>query len=186
MAEPKGFIIVPVAYRSDGSLHALELDNSDRLKVLIDSVTGQILVAGQDSGAVTRILRTDSSGHLLVDGADNTFLQPLASYNRYENLTLAAGLNTLTAFTVPAGQRLILDHATFRYVGTVAGVVLRLFINDGTNNLVIRQISPPVSDVYYEVSPGLVLEAGYTVGIIIVNATLNDDTTVITFCRRIR
>jgi hypothetical protein len=38
MADPKGLLVVPVGFRADGTIHALELDNSDRLKVIIDSV----------------------------------------------------------------------------------------------------------------------------------------------------
>jgi len=33
MADPKGLLVVPVGFRSNGSLHAFEMDNSDRLKI---------------------------------------------------------------------------------------------------------------------------------------------------------
>jgi len=43
MAAPKGNLFVPIGFRSDGSSHALELDNTDKLKVLIHAESPSLL-----------------------------------------------------------------------------------------------------------------------------------------------
>jgi len=44
MAAPKGFLIVPVGFRSDGTLRALELTDSDELKIALTSAAGSDLL----------------------------------------------------------------------------------------------------------------------------------------------
>jgi hypothetical protein len=53
MADPKGYLVVPVGFRADGSIHALELNTSDALKVEVTN---------------TNLVETP---HNLLDGAIN-------------------------------------------------------------------------------------------------------------------
>jgi hypothetical protein len=69
MADPKGLLMVPVAFRSDGSIHALELDTSDRLKVVVDSYGASIAEVGRPLNYSRRISERKTTNGV---GAGNT------------------------------------------------------------------------------------------------------------------
>lgn len=164
MADPKGLLVVPIGYRADGSLHALELDDSDRLKVLIDSVTGT----------------------LIVNGPSPSVLNPTGINTRYENLNLPAGASVQTIFTVPANQTYQLTTFVQRYTGTVAGVSVTARIEDGATILQFFQQSPPVSGVFYTIVCDILLSAGNVLSCGLGGVTLNDDYLALAFCKRIK
>lgn len=66
MSEPLGNLVTVVAFRADGSLHALELSNTDELKVSLASLpTADEHVYGWD-GANWQKLAVDASGRLTL------------------------------------------------------------------------------------------------------------------------
>lgn len=66
MADPKGFLVVPIGFRADGSLHSLELTDSDFLKVAVQSFPVQETdIYGWD-GSTWIKLSVDSSGRLTL------------------------------------------------------------------------------------------------------------------------
>lgn len=114
MAEPKGLLVVPVGFRTDGSLHALELDNSDRLKVLIDSITGSVIVTQttpdnlrvspyfydgstlqKGVGHTDGVQRTAPESHKIFD------VSGVAQVGKYGT----ANNNSVTVYTVPANKK---------------------------------------------------------------------------------
>lgn len=175
MADPKGYLVVPVGFRADGSLHALELDNSDHLKVVCDPITGTLTIQGADSGAIARTIRTDTTGHILVDAEENTFLHPVGGVASVTNLSLAAGSNALTLFTVPASQRYQLSTVAMAYTGTVAGVTLQAIIVRSAVNYYIADKRGIASANVYPFPFNIIMEAGDVLNVAISGATLNDD-----------
>lgn len=208
MADPKGYLVVPVAFRSDGSIHGLELDNSDRLKVLVDSITGNVTVVQTDAsqllvgahgwnGSAWRKLQVDSSDRLkvLIDSVtgdvpvsqpDNSFLSPVGAYNTVSNLSLPAGNSTQTIFTVPTSQRIQLDHVAIQYTGTVAGVTLRAAVVRSSVIYPFASYTGITSGQIYHTPVSLILEAGDDVVARILGATLNDDFVGYEYHRRMK
>lgn len=71
MGEPKGYLIVPVGFRADGTLRTLELTDSDELKVALTTATGSDLLTElqakletADLELVSKILSIGSHGWL--------------------------------------------------------------------------------------------------------------------------
>ena len=164
MADPKGNLVTPVGHRSDGTIHSLELDNSDRLKVLIDAITGS----------------------LSIIAADMSYLNPIGAGEIFENLSLPAGTSVQAALVVAAGERYQLDHFTFRYNGTVAGVTVRPYFERAGVLVFLSQYPTIVSGQYYPENISMVLEDGDTFGFSVTGATLNDDFRVYLIYRRIK
>lgn len=153
MAEPKGYLVVPLGFRSDGTIRALELDDSDNLKI--------------------NLAATDAS--LVIDGASPSLLRPIAKSGRYENLALAAGSYFESAVEVPAGETWRLTGLSIYYSGTVTSVILFHSIYDGASLMSFSRISPVVSGVFYFVTTNILIPAGWQIGAYITNATLNND-----------
>ena len=153
MADPKGLLVVPVAFRADGTIHALELDTSDRLKVIIDAVTGNIT----------------------VDGQSPSIFRPISSPIFYQNLVLAAGTNTLSIYTIPASQGFRLTTWSMAYVGTVAGVTIQGAVVNGADNVRFASQVAPVSGQLFPSVVDVLLTAGMILTANVFGATLNDD-----------
>jgi len=102
MAEPKGNLVVPIGFRADGSLRAFELDNSDRLKVLIDPITGLVTVTQTTPSNLT------TANHGWINAAwQKQPIMPGYSAIKSEqvvNLNATIGTNTVDSGTVPAGE----------------------------------------------------------------------------------
>lgn len=164
MAEPKGLLITPLGFRADGTLHALELDNSDRLKVLIDALTGNLNVNIAASG-------------ITVPVAEQSWIykRGVAVADAVDDVNLAAGANTLNGNVVPVGKKYVLRHMSSRYIGTVAGVMLIHRVDIGGIAYQLWSESPVVSNVFYGRALDIPLAAGERVSLSITGATLNDD-----------
>lgn len=175
MADPKGNLVTPVGFRSDGSIHALELDNTDQLKIAATTVSGEVVVDGKTSGGVATPLLVDASGHPIIDGASPSLLRPIPKSIRFVNLALPAGTSTQTGLTVPANSIYRLTHFAMRYDGTVAGVKLYAIVNTGVDSIVFAFVTPPVSGSVYPQVVNILLNAGWTVEVLVLGATLNDD-----------
>lgn len=148
MADPKGNLVTPVGHRSDGSIRAFELSDTDRL---------------------------------LVSPIGNSIPRSIL----FQNLNLPAGTSTQTALTVPAGKVYRLTTASIAYTGTVAGVILYGIVNNTVGNLPFRFVAPPVSGNFYTDNLNILLGAGWSVGIIILGATLNDNIEMSVFCEEL-
>ena len=164
MADPKGNLVTPVGHRSDGTIRSLELDNSDRLKVLVDAITGIISIAAQEM----------------------TFLNPIGAALIYENLSLAAGSSSQSALVVPEGERYQLDHFAFRYNGTAAGVTVRPYFERAGVLVFLSQYPTIVTGQYYPENISMILEYGDIFGFSVTGATLNDDFRAYLIYRRIK
>lgn len=121
MPEPKGLLIVPVGFRSDGTLRALELTDDDELKVYINSSTlDDILTELEakletaDLELVSKILSIGSHGWL--DGAwQRNPLQLGYSDIGGNTVTLAAPSTagfSITDSVVPAGEIWLLQFGS--------------------------------------------------------------------------
>ena len=152
MADPKGLLVVPVAFRADGSIHALELDNSDRLKVLVDSITGTVT----------------------IDGVSQYIFRPAQRNTFFINGTLPAGTSNQTVLTVPAGETHRYTTVSFVYTGTVAGVTMVLFGYDGSNIWTVGVNNTPVSGNWVVFTCNMILVAGNTILVAVGGATLGD------------
>jgi len=142
MADPKGNLVTPVGFRSDGSIHALELDDSDRLKTYSP-------------------IFTNSRGVGKVSITSNT--------------ALAAGTNTLSMAVVPASHVYVIKNIAVLYVGTVAGVKLRISFVIGGVTGTIKDFTPVVSTNTEYIPVDFALQPGDNVIMVVSGATLNDD-----------
>ena len=208
MADPKGLLVVPVGFRADGSIHALELDTSDRLKVLVDSVTGVIVVTQSDpenlkvgnygwDGSTWQKLQLDSSNRLkvLLDSVTGSIsvtavepheLKPTPAVSFFSNVALPAGSSTQTVLSVTSGQRYRLKWFRMEYTGTVAGVTLRARINDGSVTGAFFFASGLTSSVPVFTPLDVLLASGWSIEIVVTGATLNDDLFSTIFYERVQ
>ena len=153
MADPKGNLVTPVGFRADGSIHAFELDTSDRLKVLIDALTGEVL----------------------IDAASPSLLRPIQKNTYFSNTSLPAGSSNQTIVTVPAGEYWRLKTCSMVYTGTVLGVTLTAFGYDGGNIWTVGVQNVPVSGQWTVFNFDMILEPGEQFLVAVTMATLNDD-----------
>lgn len=144
------------------------------------------LIHGADGSSIVRPLLLASDGSMLVSMVDNTSFNPGSVLKVFSNNNLPAGTSVQTVFTVPVGQRYIINHFIYRYVGTVAGVTLIPQVNDTVATYAMARINPPVSATFYEQTFRLVMDAGYSLELSISGATLNDDCLVYAFGERVK
>lgn len=186
MADPKGMLVVPVGFRLDGSIHALELDNSDRLKVFIDPITGVVTVSQSDPAALlTGVHGWDGNTwqKMVVNASSHLKNDPHLSKNGRgagigtltQNLALAAGTNTLNDAVVPANHKYVVRNISAIYTGTVAGVQLNINLVIGGTVINIRSFTGITSGVANQVPIDFPMTAGDNVRLAILGATLNDD-----------
>lgn len=186
MADPKGLLFVPVAFRSDGSIHALELDNSDRLKVVIDSITAALTVTqttpsnltvsnyGWDGSAWQKLL-VDTNFSLNVSPIIRTTGRGIGKGETIANTALAAGTNNLDGSAVPGNKVWIIKSVSVQYNGTVAGVKCRINLILPSGGFTIIDFIPMVSTVRQQFSLDFPMPATSYVQLQITGATLNDD-----------
>jgi hypothetical protein len=96
-------------------------------------------------------------------------------YERVVNTALAAGVNNLDTSAVPAGRIWVVTSIACHYVGTVAGVVILVVIQQGANLLALYNVTAVVSNQYYDRQGQFILAAGDFVRLTVSGATLNDD-----------
>jgi len=117
MAEPKGYLVVPVGFRADGSLHALELNTSDHLKVEVTNTnlveTPHVLLDGAIN--LDTVAQSVSEGSMIVgidQGAGVIKWDELPHGATGEVLTILGGANP--AWVAPSGGGVIVQvvHVT--------------------------------------------------------------------------
>lgn len=188
-------ILSPSLLTSSGL--SIALDANQRVKVLLDAVTGNIPVnlaaSGIDldvnlasSGITLPVSLASSAITLNVNLAASGITLPVSEQSKpYENITglrgvinqtnLAVGTSTEYATAVTASQRWKLTRYAVRYIGTVAGVVLRPLTYDGSAPRYFAQHNGITSNLFYFDTVAIVLEAGWQVGCEVLGATAGDD-----------
>lgn len=131
-------------------------------------------------------LHLTEEGELLVNGNSPSFLDPIPLSARYSNTALAAGESYPIAYTVPASKIIRMTGISVRYDGTITTVTLLPYVNNGTNYLYLNRINPVVSVQWYPLLVNILLDAGWTIGCGVLNATLNDDMYVNYFIERVK
>ena len=174
MADPKGVLVVPVGFRSDGSIHAFELDSSDRLKVVVDSISNNLTVVQSDPGQL-----------FVTWGATSKGARGEGIAETVSNTALAAGTNSLDLTAVPANAVYVIKAISCRYVGTVATVILRLILTISGVQHHIKSFSPVLSNVMDVLTLDYPLQTGDNVRLQVLNATLNDDAIVSGFYEKL-
>lgn len=172
MSSPKGKLVTPVGFRSDGSVHALELDNSDRLKVLLDAITAAIQVTQTTPANLTIASHgfVNSAWHKdpLRFGYSGNILEHVGS------TTLAAGTNNFDTTAVPANKVHVITQMSMIYTGTAPTRIAASHSGLGTTRLFFAQLAP-VSTGVYDRQGYWVLTPGDFVRFQVTGATLNDD-----------
>ena len=153
MAAPKGRLVTPVAFDPSGYPRALNLDASDRLKILVDNVTNAITVTG----------------------AADTYLFPTSRVKKYENLNLPAGNSNQDLLEIPAGETWRIALLSYEYIGTVTSVKLSPYVCVGGVYAFINRCMSVESGAIYQEVLDVILNGGDTMGVRVTGATLNDD-----------
>lgn len=172
MGEPKGKLVTPVGFRSDGSVHAFELDASDRLKVLLDAITSALEVTQTIPANLT------VASHGFINGAwhKNPLLFGYSSQcaEHVGSTTLAAGANTFDTTTVPSGKVCVVTHISMFYTGTVPTRITAVHRNLVNNRIIYAQ-NAPVSGLPYDRQGYWILAETDFIRFQVTGATLNDD-----------
>lgn len=172
MADPKGLLVVPVGYRADGSIHALELDNSDRLKVLIDSITGSVTVAQTNPANLQTGLNGWYGGSW--QKAPIPFGASGIVSGIYSNTNLPAGTSTFNVATVPAGEYWNIKLFNVQAVTATATILRCGATLNGSQVFTVEQRGITTNQIYIN-NCDIFLFPGDTIDFNIVGATLNDD-----------
>ena len=153
MAAPKGRLVTPVGFDPSGYPRALNLDASDRLKVLVDSVTDAITVTG----------------------AGDSYLFPTSKVKEYTNLDLPAGNSNQDVLVIPAGETWRIALLSYEYIGTVTNVTLTPYVYAGAVYAYINRRMSVVSGAIYQEVLDVILSGGDTIGVRVTAATLDDN-----------
>ena len=177
MADPKGFLVVPVGFRADGTIHALELDTSDRLKVLVDAITGSVIVTQTTpANLLTGIHGWDGDSWEKVrihqEGAISVANHPEEFWRETDHIQIFASGNAnnaeVTIYTVPAAKRGFITSMTLSVQNVGAGVTTGQFrIYDAVPALVHSWLMDVNTTNLMSVAPSftvpIYLQAGWTV-----------------------
>ena len=192
MAVPKGFLTVPVAFRSDGTLRTLELDDSDYLKVAVQTsgLPSGAATAANQATMITALQLIDDLRNALNDvGTDELRTIP---YNHgiwgvsgvtqvFDNGQQINGIGAF--YSVPSGKTF---YMTSLYIQTVnraeQNATGRVMIRDDENTAVITWRVDSYNYLTYTAAltfnPPLMLPEDYDVTIdsdqanYVVNATI--------------
>lgn len=95
------------------------------------------------------------------------------------NTSLLAGTNTLSTTAVTAGQIQVVTNIAFYYSGTVATVVMGVYMKHDAVTYALYGQAPPVSNQIYDRQGQWVMDAGDQMQLIIFNATAGDDANLV-------
>lgn len=140
---------------------------------------------GFDAAGTLLAFLLDSSGRLIVDAPSPSSVRPINEASLFNNLNLPAGLSTQIGVTVPAGELWRLTSVGMQYTGTVAGVVMRLYVYDGANSIIINRVTPVVSLQPYITLISALMSAGWSLRVDVNGATAGDDLSIFWFAERI-
>lgn len=161
---------------------------SHKIYALLSIRYGDIMtmVSGKTSDDKIIPLLVDSAGRVIVQTISGLSFAPMARSARYENLNLAGGTNAgLVQFTVTTGETWEINVLGMRYIGTVAGVVMNMFVDKGGVLSNVFTVQPPVTNKYEFVYLALVMDAGDILKVTITGATAGDDFVGVMSGRRI-
>ena len=172
MADPKGNLTTPTAFRADGSLHAYELDDSDHLKVHVADQTADVEVVQQEPAD----LRAGINGWFSAawQKAPLPFGPSGIVLRSWDNTNIAAGSSSQTDGDVPAGELWVITSTTFRYVGT-SPTTCRMRVRKNSAIYTIYGKVSPVSDESYSAQTWIVMEEGDKLQLRIIGGTAGDD-----------
>lgn len=194
MGEPSGVVVVPVGYNPSDRLRALELDASDYLLVSLSALPSPLADLQLDANDHLLVaFQTPAKGlvgdHAWISAAwqKQPIMQGYSDTLRLtlSNTALAAGTNSLIVATVPAGEIWVIENISVRYVGTVTGVSIGAYFDEGGTLYVIYLISPPVTNAQYDRQGSWTLKPGDILRLFITGATANDDAHIQAVGRRI-
>jgi len=137
-----------------------------------------MVMLGIDENSLSKPLAVDANGKIVISPVSPSISYPIPKSGRGSNLALPAGSSYNVVLTIPANQYWRLRVLSTFYVGTVAGVILYPFINNGTNYIFINDHRGIISSSIYATYLDLLLAPSWTMGVLVNGATLNDDVTV--------
>ena len=155
----------------NNNLVPLLLDASGKI-LIYGTIQAQLVAGAADIGGVDVL--TMPVTQVQSTQADKLFsyLSPLIGTTG--PISLAAGVNTLTVYTIPANRVGHVSMITAQYNGTVTNVVLAPQFVIGGKNIYVGYTKPIVSGTWYTWIVDGILAAADAVNIVIVGATLND------------
>jgi len=205
MAEPKGFLVVPVGFNPSGDLRALELDANDYLKVALAAwLEGAVDVKGY-TGAAWKELLVNASGQAIVVGKGTSeevnvaLLAPargLVGSHGWINAAWQKDPQRLgysafkgqykTNLTLPAGSynmasdvcpagQIWVFSSIAAQYGGTAPLSFVYYIADGVNTYPIYSNYSIVPAQVYPVTGQFIVPAGGWIIWRVTGATLNDD-----------
>lgn len=186
MADPKGFLVVPLAFNPSGDIRALECDADDNLKVSVKELLTNLTV-NIEPGIDPIIVQVEpGTNPIIVDGKSPSIFNPIGGKASYSNTTLPAGSTIFTIATVPAGQVWRVTSYAIQYIGTITGVTLSGSAYDGATRIYFCAQYNITSSNLYVFSTNIIVNAGDVIEARVGNATLNDDLNVFVGYERIK
>lgn len=175
MANPTGFLVVPLAFNPSGDIRALECDADDILKVSVKELLTQLTVSIEPG--VSPIVSTVEPGTnpIVITGQSPSLLKPTPNNGRFDNLSLAAGASVQQALTIPASEYWRLTTFSMRYSGTIAGVTLLARVNSGGTSITFLYVPTVVNNNWYVQLVNILMKPGDILEVAVTGATLNDD-----------
>jgi len=146
MAEPKGYLVVPVGFNPSGDIRALELDADDAVLMAIKSAAKGLV-----------------GPHGWIDGAwqKNPLLLgysgPIGDQINENNA--AAGFDALLASAVPAGEIWVVTSVSGRDVTTAITKII-IYFTRGTDSFFVAGVQSPAKDQFLTWSGQIVLIPG--------------------------
>lgn len=174
LTDDTGALILSPSLLTSSGL-SIALDANQRVKVLLDAVTGNIPVNLAEAGIALDVNLFSSGITLPVSEKSKPYENITGLRGIINQTNLAAGTSTEYAPAVTASQRWKLTRYAVRYIGTVAGVVLRPLTYDGSAPRYFAQHNGITSNLFYFDTVAIVLEAGWQVGCEVLGATAGDD-----------
>lgn len=185
MADPKGFLVVPLAFNPSGDIRALECDADDNLIVSVKELLSTLTVNVEPGVNPIVVQAEPGASPIIVDGQSPSIFRPIPKINYYANTSIGAGNTNHDVVTVPASEYWDVNYVSFVYVGTVTGVNLVLRFVDGANDYVLWSQTGITSGASYGINCRILINPGTIIRGTVQNGTLNDDIYIRSFCRRI-
>jgi len=161
MAEPRGYLVVPVGFNPSGDIRALELDADDAVLMAIESAAKGLV-----------------GPHGWIDGAWQKSPLPFGYSGQakvsWGSTDLPAGASNLDSSPVPAGEVWVITQLSMVYYGTAPSRILMRVVISG-DPYTIWQESSPASAVYYDHQGWWVLAEGDKCRLYVEGATAGDD-----------
>lgn len=153
------------------------LGPGDVIKPLLIDAAGNVLVAGHIPTASEMGWSVDGNGYQYVTGRyDNTLLSMRNEWHEhYENLNLAAGVNTFDFSVANINQVIFAGEFYTRYVGTITNVVITwgLWLSPDYHEFLTYK--PVTSAIGQSFVTNLYVPSGWNIRLTVAGATLSND-----------